>query len=392
MSREGVPWRSATVWLTVAVAMVAPLDMAPMGPTLPVVASAFGVSSARAGLVITAYALPGVVAAPLIGVFADRYGRQRVLVPCLVGFGLAGVAITLAPSFRALLALRVVQGCLGGSIFASLAYTLVGDVYEGTTRNAVMGVATAAVGLTAAAGPALGGALADVSWRAPFALYGLCVVVGLAVLVGLDAPAPAEADADDGSYLREAVAVLPLSRIGAVYGLTFLGYTFFFGGVLAGIPFLLADTYGLSASRIGILITLASGVTVLVSMLNGRFAHYLTNEGMLVTSFLAYGAGLALVWLSGSPMGVVAGLVVFGVGHGVFQPSMAASLSSIGPERFRGGILSLRTSVVLAAGAAGPPAFTLPASAIGYPVLYLAAGVVALLAGVAGVAVADVRR
>lgn len=394
MARTSLPVRSVTFWLVMAVAMLAPLDMLPLSPALPVIAGQFGVSNARAGLVMTAYALPGALSAPVIGALADRYGRKRVLVPSLVVFGAAGMAVALAPTFTAVLALRAVQGLVGGSIFASLAYALIGDRFSGARRNAVMGVTTAAVTVTIAVGPAVGGALAEVVWWGPFTLYGLCVLVGVAVLVGYEPRGTEESDsasAADGSYLRDAFRSLPLGRALAVYAVTFLAYGFFFGGVLAGVPFLLAETYDLSPSAIGALLTAATVLSAVVAALNGRFARHVTDEGLLALSFLGYGLGLGLLWLSGSPAGVAAGVVCFGAGHGLFQPSVAAALSSLGPERFRGGVLSLRSSVVLAAGAAGPPAYTLPADVVGYPPLYLASAVVALGCALAGLAAVDVR-
>lgn len=393
MARTELPLKSATLWLVVAVGMLAPLDMPPMGPALPVIAEAFDVSNARAGLVITAYALPGAIAAPLLGGLADRYGRKRVLVPCLLGFGIAGVAVALAPSFGFVLGLRAVQGLLGGSIFASLAYTLIGDIYEGPQRNAAMGVTTAAVSVTIAVGPVLGGALAEFAWWGPFMLYSTSVLVGLAFLLWFEAPDVTSGNGTtDGSYVREAVRALPLGRAVAVYGATFFAYGLFFGGVLASVPFLLSEVYGLSPSRIGALLTAATLLAALVSALNGRFARYASDEGLMTLSFVGYAVGLGLLGVSGSPLGVAAGVVVYGAGHGLFQPSVAAVLSSLGPERFRGGVLSLRTSVLLAAGAAGPPAFTIPASMVGYSTLYFVGALLALVCGGAGLALVDVRR
>lgn len=394
MARTEIPTRSPTLWLLVAMAMLAPLDMPPIGPALPVIAETFGVSSTRAGLVNAAYALPGAFAAPMIGVLADRYGRKRVLVPCLLGFGAAGMAVALAPSFVVVLALRAVQGLLGGSIFASLSYTVIGDRFSGPQRNAVMGLTTAGVSITIAVGPVLGGFLAEFAWWGPFMLYAASVLVGVAVLAWFESAPTTVAlgETSDVSYVREAVRALPLTRAAAVYGVTFLAYMFLFGGVLVGVPFLLAETYGLSPSRIGILLTVSTLLAAVVAALNGRFARYVSDEGLMSLSFLGYGSGLGLLWLSGSPLGVAVGVVAFGVGHGLFQPSVAAVLSSLGPERFRGGVLSLRTSVLLAAGAAGPPAFTAPAALVGYPVLFLVAGVVALACGAGGLLLVDVRR
>ncbi|GAB6862953.1 MFS transporter [Haloplanus litoreus] len=384
----GVPWRSGRLYLLLATAAVAPLDVNIVGPALPAVAEAFDVSSARSGLVITAFAAPGAFLAPVVGMYADRFGRRRVVVPCLLIFGVAGVAVTVVTEFWTVLALRAVQGSVGGSILASLAMALVGDYYDGTQRNAVMGVVSASVSVSAAVGPVLGGMLAARAWDAPFYLYGVSVVVAALVYGFLDPP-PASANGKERAtgtgvgYLRAAVASLPTREALTVYGATLLSFVLFFGGVLTAVPFLLAGTYGLASGRVGALVTGAMSLAAVVAVFNGRFARYLSNLGMVTAGFVAYAVGLVGVWASSSALGILLALCVFGVGHGLVLPSVASALSALAGPEFRGGVMSLRTSVVLGAQAIGPPLFTLPAARVGYE---LPLGVAGVAAGVVAVA------
>ncbi|MFB6194871.1 MAG: MFS transporter [Haloplanus sp.] len=385
-TQAGVPWGSRRLYLLVATAVVAPLDVTIVGPALPAIADAFGVSSARSGLVITAFAAPGAVLAPVVGMYADRLGRRRVIVPCLLVYGVAGLAVTLATDLWVVLVLRAIQGSVGGSILASLAMALVGDYYAGPRRNAVMGVLSASVSFSAAAGPVLGGVLAAQSWDAPFYLYGSSVVVAAFVYRYLDAP-ETEADAGGGpstrgSYLRAAIRSLPAREALAAYGATFVGFTLFFGGVLAAVPFLLEETYGLPAGRVGALVTGAMMVAAVVAVFNGRFARYLSNLGLVTVGFVGYAAGLVGVWAASSAGGVLLALGVFGVGHGLVLPSVASALSALAGPEFRGGVMSLRTSVVLGAQAVGPPLFTLPATRLGYELPLALGGVGAVVTAV----------
>ncbi|WP_251342941.1 MFS transporter [Haloplanus halophilus] len=392
MTDDGdVPWRSPRLYLLLAIAAVGPLDVNIIGPVLPAIAEAFDVSSARSGLVITAFAAPGAVLAPVVGMYADRLGRRRVIVPCLLIFGVAGVAVTLTTEFWTVLALRVVQGSVGGSILASLAMALVGDYYDGTRRNAVMGVVSACVSVSAAAGPVLGGVLAVRSWDTPFYLYGTSVVVAVLVYGYLDPPTEADGGGtgaesgttSEGSYLRAAAASLPTREALTVYGATLVGFALFFGGVLTAVPFLLEGRYGLASGRVGALVTGALSLAAVVAVFNGRFARYLSNLGLIAAGFVGYAVGLVGVWAAGSAAGVLLALCVFGVGHGLVLPSVASALSALAGPEFRGGVMSLRTSVVLGAGALGPPLFTLPAARVGYG---LPLGVAGVAAGVVAVA------
>jgi len=377
----GVPWRSPRLYLLLATAAMAPLDVNIVGPALPAIADAFGVSSARSGLVITAFAAPGAVLAPVVGMYADRFGRRRIIVPCLLIYGLAGVAVTLAIDLWQVLVLRAVQGSVGGSILASLTLALVGDYYDGPQRNAVMGVVSAGISFSAAAGPVLGGVLAARSWDAPFYLYGSSVVVAGLVYHYLDAPATESKSKREGSYLRAAVASLPAREALTVYGATLAGFALFFGGVLTAVPFLLEGTYGLDSGRVGALVTGAMMVAAVVAVFNGRFARHLSNLGLVTAGFCFYAAGLVGVWAASSATGVLLALGVFGVGHGLLLPSVASALSALAGPEFRGGVMSLRTSVILGAQAIGPPLFTLPATRldVGYELPLAVAGVGAAL-------------
>jgi len=362
----GVPWRSRRLYLLLATAAVAPLDVTIVGPALPAIADAFEVSSARSGLVITAFAAPGALLAPVVGMYADRLGRRRVIVPCLLIYGVAGVAVTLATELWMVLGLRAIQGSVGGSILASLTLALVGDYYDGPRRNAVMGVVSAGISFSAAAGPVLGGALATRSWDAPFYLYGTSVVVAALAYRYLDAPAAAGSGTDrEGSYLRAALASLPAREAVAIYGATLVGFTLFFGGVLTAVPFLLEGTYGLASGRVGALVTGAMMVAAVVAVFNGRFARHLSNVGLITVGFVGYAAGLVGVWAAGSATAVLLALGVFGIGHGLLLPSVASALSALAGPEFRGGVMSLRTSVILGAQAVGPPLFTLPVTRLG---------------------------
>lgn len=147
-------------------------------PALPSIVDGVGVSEARVGLVMTAYRLPHILLLPVFGVLADMYGRRMILVPSLVLFSTAGVAITVVDSFFAILALRLLQG-VGGAAIVPLSITVIGDLWTGPSGSAAQGLRNSANGVGSIILPAIAGFLASVAWNFPFFLY----AVGLPTLL-----------------------------------------------------------------------------------------------------------------------------------------------------------------------------------------------------------------
>jgi MFS family permease len=64
------------LWLLFAVTMVAVGNVSSVSPAFPQMVDALGITRAEVAWVVTAYALPGILSAPLAGVLADRIGRN----------------------------------------------------------------------------------------------------------------------------------------------------------------------------------------------------------------------------------------------------------------------------------------------------------------------------
>jgi EmrB/QacA subfamily drug resistance transporter len=129
-----------------------------------------------------------VLAALLIvaGALADRYGRRRIFLLGLAGFGITSVACGLAPSMELLVVARLAQGA-AGALLVPGSLAIITASFEGAARARAFGVWTAATSALLVLGPLVGGLLVDtLSWRAAFlvnvplvaiALYGAVVHV-----------------------------------------------------------------------------------------------------------------------------------------------------------------------------------------------------------------------
>ena len=114
----------------------------------------------------------------LAGRIADRYGRRRAFELGVIIFTLSSLACGLAPNAQALVGFRVLQAIGGSTIFpASLALVL--PSFPAHQRPTAIGLWGAMGGVGATIGPALGGILTQVSWRAIFLVN---IPIGLGIL------------------------------------------------------------------------------------------------------------------------------------------------------------------------------------------------------------------
>jgi len=374
----GVPWRSPALVAVLAATLMTPMDVPLISPALPEAQAAFGVSESRAGLLITLYALPGILLAPAVGALADRVGRRYVLSGCLTLFGVAGTAIAFTNDFGVALGLRLLQGVAAGSLLSALAMTVVGDRYAGRQHDAVMGVTAATLSLGTAVYPLLGGYLAGYAWNAPFLLYAFTLPVAGLVLVALD-DRDSRPDPGGRGYVREALGAVPAVRALTLYGIMFVSFALLFGGFYTALPFYLAGAFGYETTTVGLLTSAVLLVAAAVSTQNGRAAARLSRTGLLVTGFALYAGGLLGVALAGGPGLLVGSLLAFGAGSGLVTPTLFAGLSALAPDGVRAGVMSLQTTTIGISQAVGPVLFTLAGGAVGYQSTLLGASTGAAL-------------
>jgi MFS family permease len=352
-----------------------------VSPGLPVFRDQFGVTEPEASLLVSGYFVVGIALSPFVGVPTDRIGRKPVLVAGLSVFGLLGGSMAFAPSFEAVLALRVLQGTGAAAIFITTV-TIVSDAFEGPQRNTVLGVNVAVLSVAAALFPVLGGYLVTVDWRAPFLAYFAAVPVALAVFLGLP-ETRTRSESDGTGYLRAAAAEIATPRTLGLFGATLLTELLAFGVVFTAIPFLLGQT--LSPVLVGVALLATEGVSTVVAAGNGRLARRLSSDRLVALGFCCYGLGFVGAWAATGATAVATALTVAGAGIGLLLPSIDAAVSERVSAEYRAGAFSLRNSTTFLGRAAGPLVFTGLASrpGLGYESLLLAAGAVALAVAVA---------
>ncbi|WP_309645673.1 MFS transporter [Phenylobacterium sp.] len=118
------------------------------------------------GVLIAAWSVAQFVAAPVIGMLSDRFGRRPVILISVFGLSIDLTIMALAPNMAWLLVGRVLCGLTAGAQAAAMAY--VADITPQAERAKSYGWINAAAWTGVILGPALGGLLGSIDPRAPF--------------------------------------------------------------------------------------------------------------------------------------------------------------------------------------------------------------------------------
>ncbi len=346
-------------------------------PLLPFYALRFGASGSALGLLLATYSLAQLFASPLLGRLSDRLGRKPVILASLGVSSASYLILGAASSLPWLFLARALAGAMAGNIAAAQAY--VADVSAPEDRARGMGTIGAAFGLGFVLGPALGGGLARVSLRVP-ALAASFLSLSALLWTALALPEPSARSKGNDPPGEPFLEVLRRPGTRRLL-LSFFALTLSFTALEAVFALLARERLGFGAEETGLSLALAGLVTVLVQgagmrRLSARPGpRVLAPLGALVLGFFLVALGLSrsltflLLSLSGAALG-----------QGLYSPALLALLSLAG-ERGHGGRMGLAQSASGLARVLGPPLAGWGFDFLGGTYLYLAAG---LLAGLAG--------
>ncbi|MFB6194103.1 MAG: MFS transporter [Halobaculum sp.] len=336
--------------LLLLASLSSPLGASVVSPIITSLAGPFGVTATRAGLLLSAFTLPAVVAIPLVGVAADRFGRKPVLATGLAVFGCAGLAVPLTADFRVALVLRAVQG-VGYTGIGPILITATGDLFTGEREATAQGLRFTAVGASLTVFPLVSGALVAFAWQFPFVLYAVALPTALAVWLGFSEPTDADGDrgGDPLALLARATDRTVLATLLGRAVPTFLWFVF-----LTYNSIVIVTGLGGSPSAAGTLVAVASVASAVATTQVGRFtARFGRRLPTFVGVALAAG-GLAVVAVAPSVLAALGGGALVGAGFSVAITLYRSAITSLTDERLRGGLVSLGESVGRVGSTAAP--------------------------------------
>lgn len=331
-------------------------------PLLPFYAEHFGATPFQVGLVMAAYSMAQLIAAPLWGRLSDRIGRRPVLLGTLAGMTIGSAALAFVDSLFVLFVVRIATGFMAGNISTAFAY--VSDVTTPATRARGMGIVGAAFGLGFIAGPAIGGILAGADPLAADFRTPALAAAGLSLLaMTLAAARLPESMTPEARAAARAAKIRPFAawrdmmgrpRLRRLVGLMF-GATFVFAGMEATFAMWSERQFGWGPEPNGYLFAMIGILSVVIQGgLIGRLAHRFGESRLIPVGAALLALGLGAIPLASSPILLVPAMLLAGAGFSLMSPSLNSLISLEAAETERGAVMGLSRSAATLGRVLGP--------------------------------------
>jgi EmrB/QacA subfamily drug resistance transporter len=143
------------------------LDSTVVNVALPAIQEDLDTGLAGQQWIVEAYMLTLVSLLLVGGSLGDLYGRRRMFIGGLIGFGVCSVLCAIAPTDETLVAARALQG-IAGALLVPGSLAILAATFEGEARGRAVGLWTAWAGISTLVGPVGGGLLVELDWRLIF--------------------------------------------------------------------------------------------------------------------------------------------------------------------------------------------------------------------------------
>ncbi|MCG8348215.1 MAG: MFS transporter [Chloroflexales bacterium] len=383
-----------TLWIMFFAQVVSAIGFASIFPFLPLYVASLGSQTGLSiefwsGMVFSSQAITMMIASPIWGSLADRYGRKIMVERAMFGGTVVILLMAFVRSAEELVLLRTIQGFITGTV--SAANALVAAVVPRERMGYAMGVLQVGLWAGVAIGPLIGGVLADtLGYSAAFIVTAaLLFLSGLMVLFGIK-----EENAPSARSRRGSPGLLTQWwRISIMPGV-FMTFTVrFISGVgqmlILPIAPLFIQSLLTSDAPVGTLTGLIVGISsatgtasaIYLGRLGDRIGH---RRVLIISSLLA-----ALFYLPQSLVTDVWQLLVLqaitGAAMGGIMPPLSALLAQYTPQGEEGAVYGLDSSVLSGSRAVAPLVGAAVAVWLGLRGIFVVNGLVCLCAALCAI-------
>ncbi len=361
-------------------------------PAIPLFARSFGVSNAAVGLIISLFALSRFASGLFSGKLVDKFGERTVFAVGVAFVALSVGACGIAQSYNQLLFFRAAGG-LGSSMFSVAASSVILRSVSDAQRGHAQSVYNGSFLLGAIAGPAIGGALAAISLRAPFFVYAIALSISGTVAFifftseHLQAPKKSEGKKAVMS-LKDALALK-----GYRYALviTFVASWVIFGVRTSILPLFITEQLKSTAAVVGWGFTISAVIQGTLILRAGRISDERGRRFILIIGTTIALVGIIIMTATLNPLMFFISMAIIGLGN-AFLASAPATIVGDLIEGKGGQVIALFQMAGDAGMIVGPVVVGFVADHFGYRAAFGLSGLVFCIAIVLSIKMPETRK
>ena len=309
-------------------------------------------------LLIAALGASRIISAPLTGFLSDRIGRKPLAVSGAFLRGASSFAVLWIDNYAAFFVVELI-GNTGVSMWQTTSQVVIADMSTPENRGRAVAMRNSSLRLGQIVGPVLGGVIAA-TWglQEVFVVNGVSkfLVMGITLyLIGETRPTRERRPAAERTSLRADLSAIIFTRAFIALGLTTIAAALIGQGIVQVMfPVAGQEEIGLIESEIGLLIGIASLITLLCSFPNGMLVDRFGRKTSLVPGLLFAAGASVVLSVAGDFGGALAAMAVFGLAQAMTMGSTQAFAMDLAPEDKRGAFMGVWASFQSFGSAAGP--------------------------------------
>ena len=361
-------------------------------PAIPLFARSFGVSNAAVGLIISLFALSRFASGLFSGKLLDKFGERTVFAVGVAFVALSVGASGLAQSYNQLLFFRAAGG-LGSSMFSVAASSVILRSVSDAQRGHAQSVYNGSFLLGAIAGPAIGGALAAVSLRAPFFVYAIALSISgtVAFIFFTSEPLQAPKKSEGKKAVMSLKEALSLKGYRYALVITFVASWVLFGVRTSILPLFITEQLKSTAAVVGWGFTISAVIQGALILRAGRISDERGRRFILIIGTTIAFIGIIIMTLTLNPLMFFISMAIMGLGN-AFLASAPATIVGDLIEGKGGQVIALFQMAGDAGMIVGPVVVGFVADHYGYRAAFGLSGVVFCIAIVLSMKMPETRK
>ena len=296
-----------------ALTMLGPMAIDLYLPALPAIAEDMGEPLSRIQFTLSAYTIGFALGQLLYGPLSDRFGRQKVMLPGLIGYIVTNILAAMCTDATQLIIVRILQAMAGAAVMVTIP-AMVRDLFPRQESAKALSSILLVMTIAPLLAPLLGGQiLRFFGWESLFLFLAALAFLAMGLALWRVPETLSE----------ERRLVVPARDLAATYLSVLknrnamgciLCHGFFFGGMfafIAGSPFVYIELYGIDPESYGLVFGLNMVAMGIMNMINLRLIGRMPLFNILRTgSISASVAAFALLLSAKTGNAGLAGIVL----------------------------------------------------------------------------------